>query len=178
MTLGLMDTCRYVGKVFDIIATEKSLPFSPQHYGVVPELHPTAIRGFFCEYIFTNKNFVLNEFSIYSKEKNIIVSGKKPLHRQGFLSDFITYRDLNLKMDYSGGIIIGKNFLKDYYYILGKQNPLAFNIVYELIIEGGKIIKTIDKSEDVNELRKEKLTCDKKSLESFIKEEFQNKYDF
>lgn len=104
--------------------------------------------------MFISKIFILKEFSAYLREKSTIIFEKKTLCRQGILSDFIIYRDFNLTTDYSGGIIIGRGFLKEYYYVLGKQSPLAFDIVYELTIESGKIIKTIDKSEEIKKYKR------------------------
>ena len=65
------------------------------------------------------------------------------------------YKNLNIFMEYTGKILIGKGFIKKYYIHMGYQRAWAYEVLDELIFDKGELIKTVDHSEMAKRLRLE-----------------------
>ena len=56
-------------------------------------------------------------------------------------------------MEYTGKILIGKDFINEYYIHMGYQRAWAYEVLEEVIFDKGKLIKTVDHSEMAKKLR-------------------------
>ena len=65
------------------------------------------------------------------------------------------YKNLNIFIEYTGKILIGKGFIKKYYIHMGYQRAWAYEVLEELIFDKGELIKTVDHSEMAKKLRLE-----------------------
>ena len=65
------------------------------------------------------------------------------------------YKNINIFMEYTGKILIGKDFIREYYIHMGYQRAWAYEVLEELLFDNGKLVKTIDHSEMAKKLRKE-----------------------
>ncbi|MBS3793093.1 hypothetical protein KGY77_10685, partial [Candidatus Bipolaricaulota bacterium] len=90
------------------------------------------------------------------------------------------------ELDYTGGLLLGDEFIQDLYTHMGFQAPWKYEKVIELIFEEGKLQKETDRSERMAVLRDEKLRrrqCARTPEEEipvipFIRESFDLSYGF
>lgn len=149
--------------------------FDPRAYGFDPSSRGTVCyRGFICEYEITDsqlflKNLLittgsdsypdLNGVSVSIKgyeEVGIIFKRRKPIYDTS-IRDFNMkkYKDVKLPLSYTGKLIIGKNFLREYYVHAPIQRPFTYETLLELTFENGKLIETVDFSEDARIIREQ-----------------------
>lgn len=156
MTAQISDIIFYSNKKYDLVAIEKELEFHPENYGLEPQPVSTACyRGYYCEYSFIEKQLVLSKLNINLKEEDKpAINGIQPQKSKHFeTSGFWEYNDLNIPMDYSGGIIIARKFMAEFYIHMGFQQPYSYKEVFELIIDKGKLLECIDHSKRMEEIR-------------------------
>ncbi|MHA1739270.1 MAG: hypothetical protein ACTSXA_16100 [Candidatus Heimdallarchaeota archaeon] len=60
-----------------------------------------------------------------------------------------------MKIPFSGGLLITKDFIEEMYVHMGFQNPMSYRIVYELTFENGELVKFTDISEVMEKRRNE-----------------------
>ncbi len=88
------------------------------------------------------------------------------------------YKNLNIFMEYTGKILIGKGFIKKYYIHMGYQRAWAYEVLDELIFDKGELIKTVDHSEMAKRLRlelenkAEEISKAGDNISLFVKESF------
>lgn len=88
------------------------------------------------------------------------------------------YKNLNIFMEYTGKILIGKGFIKKYYIHMGYQRAWAYEVLDELIFDKGELIKTVDHSEMAKKLRlelenkAEEISKTGDNISLFVKESF------
>lgn len=63
------------------------------------------------------------------------------------------YSDVNLPIKYSGGIVIGRDFLQEYYVHMGFHRPHCYKYVIDLLMDKGKLVRYIDHSKLMEEVR-------------------------
>ncbi|MDE6640896.1 MAG: hypothetical protein K2K63_10250 [Acetatifactor sp.] len=56
-------------------------------------------------------------------------------------------RNINIFMEYTGKILIGKGFINKYYIHMGYQRAWAYEVFEELVFDKGKLAKSVDHSE-------------------------------
>lgn len=155
MTAQISDTFFYENDKYSIIALQNHLEFNPEDYGITPQFCCTACwRGYYCKYRITKEGIFLKDLFINSDEYPTIngvnaYEGKKFEYMGHHL-----YKDINIKINYTGGILIGKGFLDEYYIHMGFQRPYAYKTVKELIFQNGNLINQIDYSKDMEQMRK------------------------
>lgn len=183
MSAQIGDVCKYVNKNYDVLSIEKEFLFNPREYKLNLRPHSACWRGYYGEFSFNKKKLTLNNLCVYSPEDNPTIKGIKIRKKQGIFSDFGVYQNVNIVMDTSGYILIARGFLPDYYASFGKQTPLMYETVYELKLNNGEIVETVDLSDQLKDLRnlygvshydneiKEKVRLDiKKILKGVYKE--------
>lgn len=62
------------------------------------------------------------------------------------------YKDLAMTFDYSGGILIGRQYLREHRIYLA-PHAWNFQILIELVFEKGRLVEELDHSERVAEVR-------------------------
>ena len=73
----------------------------------------------------------------------------------GFPNPFDHYYDLNLEINFTGKMLLGRDFIREYYIHMGHQQAWSYETVYEFEFTDGKLINIIDLSKCVAELRKD-----------------------
>ena len=58
-------------------------------------------------------------------------------------------------MPYTGKIVVGKDFLQEYYIHMGYQRAWSYKILKEFVFEEGVLVDVIDHSDMAKELRKQ-----------------------
>ena len=120
-----------------------------------------------CVYKVKNNELYLDRLDINSENK-IKINGKEPsrvLSILTYLKDIFcfgfdyTYKNIKLKLNYTGEILIGKgnvenDFDNDYYYDECLMSPHSYEEVLKLKFKNGKLITVTNISNELDGLRK------------------------
>ncbi|MDH7913218.1 hypothetical protein [Winogradskyella sp. SYSU M77433] len=143
-------------KEFDILkATQEGL-IEPKDFGIKSKYRASILmRGYLTSYkIDSNSNFILNNFrvNVNMNDDMKIINGVSPhISSKTDLESRTTYREyrnLNLFVNYSGDILIGKGVISNLnirYRLYGTE----YEEVFELNIEKGKVVSIKNLSEKI-----------------------------
>ncbi|HOT02314.1 MAG TPA: hypothetical protein PLY66_15030 [Acidobacteriota bacterium] len=150
MTAQVPDSIRYDGKYYAIAAIERAWPFDPNALGLRKgcSLISTACwRGYEAGYE------VRDGFLFLVRLRVLYYSHQSPPSWNGLEPRLCTndtnmweYPDLRYPIDYSGGLIIGRGFLQEFYVHMGFQRPHCYEVVHELAFEHGWLRQATDHS--------------------------------
>ncbi len=185
MTAQIGDRFKLNNDEFSIVAINSPLQFIPENYGITPAMRTTACwRGYWCVYNITDTGIYVEDLYINSKdEKYPEISGVLPVFDDKTSERFLymghhMYKGLNIKIPYTGKILVGSSFLREYYIHMGFQRPWAYKILKELIFDNGNLIEIIDHSDKAEEIRN-KIKLDKtfddklkSDIPKFVEESF------
>ncbi len=172
MTAQINDSYYYEGEKYSPVAIEGGKLFNPQEHGFTTFAWCTACRrGYVNYYEITDEGLFLKRLLVagnvpeefegvkavpegcsleeYEKMKKIGTAGWE----DGFFGPFI-YDGLDLMIDFTGRMVMGKDFIKDYYIHMGFQRAWAYKDLKEFVFEKGKLKKVIDHSDIAAKIRK------------------------
>lgn len=150
----------YKGDNYSIVAISNPIQFNPLDYGIKPVACCTACwNGYWCDYRISTKGIMLQNLYInseddYYPEINNVSSEKEGKKSFQYMGHHL-YRNINIFMEYTGKILIGKDFIKKYYIHMGYQRAWAYEVLEELLFDNGKLVNTVDHSEMAKKLREE-----------------------
>ena len=142
--------------------------FDPLDYDLRPFPRITSCwRGYVCEYRVFSNRFLLNKLKInlgirpwngdqheFIPEEGPPLNGLKPVFATDTYELFNnTYRELNLHIDFTGGILAADDFIRELYVHMGFHPAWKYKNVIELIISHGDVTETRDVSEIMQEIR-------------------------
>ncbi|MBE6679053.1 MAG: hypothetical protein E7598_00865 [Ruminococcaceae bacterium] len=167
MTAQIGDRFKFDKSEFTMVAISEPLSFDPSKYGITPESVSTACwRGFWCVYNITDKGIFLEDLYINSKDDYYPeIEGVKPFFEEDRNKRFAymghhLYKGLNIKLDYTGKILVGDGFIHEYYIHMGYQRAWAYKKLVELVFADGNLIEKNDHSKVAADIRK-KIRNDK-----------------
>jgi len=166
---------------------------SPEIFGIKPIVSSTACwRGFITIYkIDDESDFILDELLVKTEgtDKPVEINGvspKSPINKFEKRSFNRHYEQLNLKVNYSGFILIATNFIRELYIHMGFHKAWKYETVYEIEIDKGKVKSITDLSEKMSKIRyafkeqkenKEKNNSrTKDEISKWVEESFNQKY--
>ena len=160
MTAQVGDKFFMKGKNYSIVAMTTPLEFHPSKLGITPQYVTTACwAGFWCVYNVTEEGIFLKDLYVNSKDDNYPkIEGIDAIEEEPNSYSYMghhLYKNLNMKIDYTGKILVGRNFINEYYIHMGYQRPWAYEVLIELVFENGKLIEKNDESNTAEELRKQ-----------------------
>lgn len=166
MTAQIGDQFRYKNAEFEITAQRPHLQFNPLDYGIIPEAACTACwRGFWCVYDISPDGIFLSDLYINSAvDYYPEICGVRPEKRAE--DDFLSYmghqlyKGLNIKIPYTGKILIGDNFLRLFYIHNGFQCPWGYRKLIELVFEDGKLVAANNHSRIAAKIRRKRIAED------------------
>ena len=174
MTAQIGDIYRYNNMEYSIVAMSSPMIFDPRDYGLTPVWATTACwNGYWCEYsIEENSSLLLKNLFIHNQDdqyppiNGVSVSPPEYVNRVVFSLErgweTITtynydgprvYREVNLPIPYSGRILVGNDFIPDYYIHMGYQRSWAYKTLLEFVFEEGLLIERNDYSETAKKQR-------------------------
>ncbi|MCE7748923.1 MAG: hypothetical protein GPJ51_11030 [Candidatus Heimdallarchaeota archaeon] len=180
MTGQIPDSFLYEGEVYSLIGIEEEEPFSPLDYDIMPEMASTACwRGFVLYYKLDDNYLTLQDMQLNTQEAKKI-NGVKPMKTKDMFK--FHYQDLNLKLDYTGKLLIARDFIDEMYVHMGFQRPIAFRKVVELDFNNGELLSVNDLSEQMENRRNKSpadgarpKTMKDKDVKNWIKDTFSRK---
>jgi len=167
MTMQIKDDYCYQNDSYECLDIQnKKQFFDPHNYNFQPESISTSCwKGYFCSYIFCNSRLKLMTLNINDRNSyypiiNGVISNyandKKPqLEKQ----QYHVYSNINMDINYTGKIILAKDLLenKDGYCLYFRRNRHIglnqYNIILELELKDGLLIKCFNHSENMKQVR-------------------------
>lgn len=122
--------------------------FDPESFGLSPTMTDTACyKGFVVQFALSENKLFLDKLEVHC-ENNVYppINGIKPKKGTGsYFSRFMFYENINLQLDYSGVITIGKDMHEKFF---GRAfiGPHAYKNTFELTFKNGELIKQKDTS--------------------------------
>ena len=174
MTAQISDIYKHKRNKYNLVALSDPIGFEPKDYGLDPQASCTACRrGYWCEYDIREDGLYLDKLFLHNGEGNYPdfngVSAISPEYeeleyiegssnkrgRRKFPKNMghWTYDNANLLIPYTGKILLGDKFLREYYIHMGYQQAFAYEILLEFVFENGKLIESIDHSDKVKKMR-------------------------
>ncbi|MCK4973321.1 MAG: hypothetical protein KAS52_08360, partial [Candidatus Heimdallarchaeota archaeon] len=139
MTGQISDSFLYYNEEYSIVGIDGNELFEPLSFDIETIPASTACwRGFQGFYRITEEFLVLQDLYISMKEKKEI-RGKKPSKGESYFK--YHFNELNLKMSFTGTILIARDFIQEMYIHMGFQRPMSYTNVIELYFEKGKFTR-------------------------------------
>lgn len=155
MTAQISDSFICGDREYSVIAMSLPLDFSPRRYGLSPFSACTAcLKGYWCSYNISESGIVLDKLFIHTLDnKYPEINGVTPSGEDETCLGHRFYKNLDLKINYTGKILIGDEFIQEYYIHMDTQCAWAYKVLIELVFENGKLTEKNDKSHLAAELR-------------------------
>ncbi|HNR38502.1 MAG TPA: hypothetical protein PKN61_05650 [Acidobacteriota bacterium] len=157
MTAQVPDTLQYDDHSYSIAAIERDWPFHPDALGL-REGQPAAActacwRGHVGHYAVRDGRLYLVRLGLLAGPNppsawDGIPPGDKP-DSMGLWE----YQDLFHPVPYSGGVVIAREFIQEFYVHMGFQHPIGYEVVHELRFDRGALQSATDHSARMAELR-------------------------
>ncbi|MFX0023307.1 MAG: hypothetical protein ACFE9S_13355 [Candidatus Hermodarchaeota archaeon] len=151
MTGQIPDEVIFNDESFSIVGLKGQGLYKPEDFGINPYFSCTACwRGYVMKYILIKNHLILDELLVNVHEP-VKINGVKP--EQGNKMFKYEYKNLKLKTNFTGRILLAKDFI-DYMYVhMGFQRPIAFKTVLGLEFENGELFLFHDLSKEMEERR-------------------------
>jgi len=209
MTAQISDTVRYRGKDFALAGINGFGLFDPIEHGVTPVGISTACyRGFYCTYQVADGGLLLIEvhLSLGAEEEAAAARGEGPAlfgriprrytqhgYRRELLSGKVetSWESDELRVDrirepiaYTGGLLLGDDFIREMYVHMGFHPAYKFREVHELVFDDGRLIEEHDRSEQMAEFRamlspgslEPEMGASREDIERWIERSFSQRY--
>ena len=204
MTAQIPDIVTYRGQQYSVAGVVGTGLFKPEDHGLVPHALSTACwRGFHCEYAVQDAVLLLEQVNIGLSEEDFasgtLVFGRafesysfeaKKLEKGVWVPVTAVAHDkrvrgLHQPMRFTGGLLLGGEFIREMYVHMCFHPAHKFRVVLELIFEDGNLQKAFDRSEEVANFRKAMASDlglperrpSKQAIEDWIKSTFSLDYE-
>jgi hypothetical protein len=131
--------------------------FEPADHGLKPVGSCTACwRGFVCCYRVADGALLLDKLCVSQRTPAPELFGiapKKPESRPSFFD--VVYERLAHPVPYTGGLLLGRDFIQELYVHMGFHPAWKFREVHELIFEKGMLTQASDRSQEIAGFRAE-----------------------
>ncbi len=151
MTAQISDTFLFKDDEYSLIGMQGGDLVSPDQFGMEPEMmHTACYRGFYATYELTEEALYLRELTLREKNENYLpIEGSKP-EKAEYQA---TYRDLSVRVCFTGKIRLAKDFIEELYIHMGYQKPTAFETVLDIALKDGQVTEIKDRSRDIEQKR-------------------------
>ena len=185
MTGQVPDTLIYNNSSYSIVGLKGEEIPSPLDYGLWPVSPNTANwRGFILTFIIVEDHLNLHEMNVTVKEiegKPPVINDVEPKVKKEGLNH-LNYENMELKTQFTGKILIAKDFIDAMYVHMGFQSPISFETVIELEFSDGNLLTVNNLSETMKEYRRKNISDGKikptQDVQAWIARTFSLDYDF
>src|SRR5262245_44365212 len=130
MTAQMHDRVNYQAQQYNLVGVNGSELFNPETFGFKPTGRVTNCwRGFVCHYILLDNTLMLNKLDVsygqlgrtkFSPKRCPEINNMTPIYTEDRNAHFNNvYESLNLKIEFTGGILISDGFINDLYVHMG-----------------------------------------------------------
>ena len=185
MTGQIPDQVIYNNEIYDLVGLKGDGLYEPFDFGLTPvSPHTANWRGFVSCYEVSDKILTLKDLDVHisNSDNNFPeINGVRPtIQVEGMIH--LKYENLKLKTNYTGTILIARDFIDSIYVHMGFQSPLSFNKVIELEFSKGDLISEKELSKKMKNFRKNKKLDGKlkidEDISNWINRTFSLDYDF
>lgn len=160
MTAQIPDRVIDGDTIFDICGVKGVGLFDPYALGLDPMSVNTAChRGYACTYTVEEKTLFLDGIEIgFDRERLDGGEPDPPPPLYGVTPELegqigYVYTGIHQPMPYSGGLMLGKDFIVELYVHMGFQPAHKFRKVIELLLVDGRVVNSIDRSREMADVR-------------------------
>ena len=177
MTAQIGDIYKYNNKECRLVARDSSNLFNPKAFGMEPHAMSTACwRGYFCEYAIIDDELFLEKLCLFNADgKYPLLNGIKAVKPKFKYAGYYEYRNINMPISYTGKMLVGNEFIREYYIHMGLQKPWAYQELLELVFEDGILLECNDYSYIAKKIRQ--LIDDEKRMWHIPFEEIKKIFD-
>jgi hypothetical protein len=161
VTAQVPDFVQHQGKRYDVVGVSGEGLFRPSDWGMDPTPTSTACwRGFVALYKVEEDRLYLDQLEIGVAEafgkpaiEPVRVFGTLPQEQPGGYEAHYRFEDA--VVPFIGGLLLGDQFLHEFYVHMGFHPAWKYEEVLELVFREGHLERTIDHSERIAEIRSE-----------------------
>lgn len=157
MTAQFSDLFRLHDAEYSVAEVHGDNLFEPASFGLFPIMASTACwRGYVAIFAVSEAHLVLDSLFVNLRETKgppiNNISPRPPAGRFGMFNQ--EYRGLNHRLDFSGKLLLGNDFIRELYVHMGFHPAWKYRTVIELAFEDGKLTAENDRSERMAEIRR------------------------
>jgi hypothetical protein len=154
MTAQMPDVVRYQDEEYVLVGVRGRGLFTPKDFGMTPvSVLTSCYRGYWTEYTCDSDTLWLTEMTVSAQGNRYgEIGGVEPMVER--VPPTARYEGIRVESRFTGRLLIAKNLLQEQYVHMGFQKPTAYKTVIELVVEDGKIVEEIDRSDHYAEVRK------------------------
>jgi hypothetical protein len=161
MTAQVNDSILYRLEKYAIAGINGAGLFQPEDHGITPVAISTGCwRGYYCTYEVVDASLRLKQLHIGLNEQDQaaaercegpLLFGAGPSYSES--ERCFVYDGLQELIAFTGGLLLGAEFIWDFYVHMGFHPAWKYRTVHELIFEQGRLIGEADRSKDMAQLR-------------------------
>ncbi len=148
MTGQIEDALQFEGETYSIISFTNAL-FDPSIFGFDPVMmHTACYRGYHCWLVIDEGTLFLENLNIQDKNNHYpkINGVSSVVHPPDEIYCW-RYEGLNQRINFTGQVRLGKDFIQDLYVHMGVQSATSFKTVLEISIIDGRVHSVENRSE-------------------------------
>lgn len=161
MTAQIPETVIFEDKEFELCGLKGKDPFKPTAHGLDPKPLDTACwRGFVCTFAVREMRLILEELEVgvrpwgpEDREPSELPAISGVVAEPDPETGTMVYRSMEHHLDFTGRMLIGREFIDRLYVHMGFQAPYTYREVVELVFDGGKLVDSRDLSTAMDEVR-------------------------
>ncbi len=183
LTGQMADTLKYLKEKYNITGVNGEGLFHPEDVELTPYSSCTACwNGYLVYYEIVNDELRLAELLINTKKAKDI----NGIQAEKSAISFFTHQfsNLNIKIPFTGNLLIGNEFIQSMYVHMGFQKPITYAKVIELKLRNGNLLEVEDISQRIKEIRERSQDPpssphpqSEEALENWIERSFSLDYD-
>lgn len=155
MTAQMHDSFLLQDQKFSLVGYASEGLFHPSEYSMQPLPSVTGCwRGYISTYKVLHDKLILDTLQVNLSQEGPAIHNVWPAFPAGGMFN-TAYHELNLSMDYSGGMLVADGFIRELYVHMGFHPAWKYETVFELVFSHGDLLETKDVSQRMAELRKE-----------------------
>jgi len=176
MTAQISDSLFYRDERYSIAGLNGDGLFDPAHIGLKTRMISTACRrGFVCDYSLRDRRLILTRLTVGFRPEDLqraergdgpVLFGLTPKRDEckcwdccteedsTYWSDFY-YDGLSIPLKYTGGVLIGADFIDEMYIHMGFHPAYKYSRVHELLFESGQLVKASDLTSEMAKFRED-----------------------
>jgi hypothetical protein len=155
MTAQMHDAFLFQDQKFSLLGFASEGLFHPSEYGMQPLPSVTSCwRGYVCTYKIFSSRLLLDTLQVNLSQEGPAIQNIRPEFPARDMFNNV-YHELDLPMDYSGGMLIADGFIRELYVHMGFHPAWKYETAFELVFSHGVLLETKEVSQRMAELRSE-----------------------
>jgi hypothetical protein len=149
----ISDEFRYNGEEYSLVGINgEGLPV-PSDFGMRTKMASTACwRGYQMFYDFVDGELILDGMFVNTDDAKSVNGVKPGVSKDSSGFNYI-YKNIGLRTNFPGRILIGRDFVQEMYVHMGFQSAESYRDVLEFEVENGNIVNVVNLAEVMEQRR-------------------------